>query len=288
MSPENSIPPARGGPESISDIRSTTTAAFRGRLGRALWGVVAAGVLWDVGAFIVLFRWGITEPRAHIAVLALPWIILGVWRGNIAEAVRGQFWRQFAKRRGYTYTARGDPRGEQAVMFQQGHNRVVRHVVSGKLRDGRPIRIFEYEFRIGHGKSRRTYCYTVFEVCFSGRFPHIYLNNLRNRYDIRIGSAVPLPHEFEKAYRLSAPEKYEIEALQIFTPDLLAYVLDAKLPHDLELVDQELLVFAGGYVNRLDELEKEAATALALAERLASKLDRFAFTAVGTHPTTLT
>lgn len=269
------------GPEGVTHINASAYAAFRRKLGWVFWLLLGGAVVWSIGWAVVL------GPFSDfvLVIAALPWLGLLFWYGRIAESVRRRFWKQFAKRHGWTYAARGDTRVERAVMFRQGYSRTIRHVISGNFAGGRPLRIFEYQFSVGYGSRRRDYHYTVFEVRFTGRFPHLYLNYLDNHYGVSVGGTVPLPQEFEQAYRLSAPKEYELEALQIFTPELLAYLLDTKLPHDVELVDHELLIFTWEYVDGLKALEAEFATAVNLMERLARKLDRFTFAEIGTHPT---
>jgi hypothetical protein len=50
---------------------------------------------------------------------------------------------------------------------------------------------------------------------------------------MRIGTTLPVPHEFAKRFELRGPAQYEIEALEIFTPDILAYVLALQFPFDV-------------------------------------------------------
>lgn len=288
MSAETPTAPAQGGLDSISDIKAATTSEFRKRLGRAYLSIVVAGVLWDVSMFVILLRSGVTEPRAYLGTLLLPWVILAGWRRRLAEKIRGRFWRQFALHHGWTYQPRGDLRGERAVMFHEGHSRSMRHVVSGALDSERPFRIFEYKFSAGHGRRRHDYFFTTFAVRFSGAFPHLYLDRLKNGYGTKAGVSLPLPGEFTASFRLFCPAEYEIEALQVFSPEILAYLLDANFPHDIELLDQELHVFTRGYINTLQDLEERFQMGRAIVERLAPRLDRLRLTPIGTHKTTLT
>lgn len=169
---------------------------------------------------------------------------------------------------------------ESGIMFKQGNGRMVNHYIDGVI-EGRQFRIFNYTFGVGSGRSKKIYKYTVFAFRFDGRFPHIYLNNIHNSYSIKTGEQVKLPSEFEKQFILSAPRKYEIEALEIFTPDVLSKLLDMKLVHDIEFVEQEMIIFADGVVSDFEKLEKEFNMAIELENLLDKKLDRFKFEKIG-------
>lgn len=270
----------------ITDINRTARAFItqRMRWQLALFALLTAG--WFGLGFWLLVRKGFDDDIAQI-FLVIPVLVGGSLWAYVVQQVRTRFWLQFAHTHGFAYQPKGDPSAEVAVMFRQGHSRRMHHVIVGTA-EGRALRISSYRFTIGSGKHSTTYPYTVFEFRFSGQFPHLYLNQRFNGYSVSVGEAVPLPAEFEKKFTLRAPREYEIEALEVFTPDLLAYLLDAEFEHDLEIVDQELLIFTVGFVNTLDDLERKFADAVALAQRLAPKLDRFRFTPIGQLPHTLT
>ena len=98
---------------------------------------------------------------------------------------------------------------------------------------------------------------------------------------------IPLPVEFEKNFSLSAPRKYEIEALAIFTLDVLAGLLDNGFAYDVEFVNQEVLIFTDGQINDFGGLERAFDQALKLEDLLDEKLDRFKFQQIGDMPHTL-
>lgn len=152
------------------------------------------------------------------------------------DKARSSFWKEFAEVNGWKYknikqpgilnlNYYGEPDKEAGVMFKEGKGRSLTNEIEGVI-EGRHFRLFCYEFFVSSGKSRRTYHYTVFAFKFKGSFPHVYLNNKLNSWSVSTGEKIPLPTEFEKRFSLSAPKKYEIEALEIFTPDVLTSLLD--------------------------------------------------------------
>lgn len=189
-------------------------------------------------------------------------------------------WMKVAEINGWEYKSSSDPKEELGIMFQQGHSGTIFRRIDGVV-DGRKFRMFNYTFTVGSGKYQRVYSYTVFAFKFNGSFPHIYLNNKHNSYSISIGEKIPLPSDFEKQFILSTPKKYEMEALEIFTPDILSKMLDKKFSHDVELVGSEVVLFIDGIVTSFEQLERGFDTALELEDLFDEKLDRFKFEKIG-------
>ncbi len=240
-----------------------------------------------VGIFIVLTIWS----GGFIFMIAP--VLLVIYVVRVKHKIEKRFWKDFAVINGWQYIEHVNPDKEHGIMLRQGHTRLIENVVLGVI-DGRKFRIFNYNFSIGSDKHERMYDYTVFAFKFDGIFPHFYLNSKNQNsysmeYDVNIesGEVVPLSGEFDKKFTLSVPKKYEIEALEIFTPDIMVKLLDNEFSHDVEFVDSEMLIFTNGRMNSSDELEKEFKMALEIEDLLDEKLDRFKFSKIGDMPHTL-
>ena len=262
-------------PEVKSVGRATVDELFRRW---QFWGILA-GVI--ISSLIILALLG-----GHEMILIFPFFFIFLYFVLIESKIRTLFWKKFAELNGWKYKDISDLNQEQGIMFRQGHSRHISHCIEGVI-DGRNFRIFNYNFSIGSGKHRKIYFYTVFSFKFNGAFPHIYLNNKTNYYSIKIGESIPLPTEFEKSFSLSAPKEYEIEALEIFTLDVLSRLLDSKFGHDVEFINQEMLVFFDKQINNSEELGNEFRRALELEDLLDEKLDRFKFEQIGDMTTKL-
>ncbi len=210
-------------------------------------------------------------------ILLAPLILYVIY---VNQKIRKRFWMEFASVNSWQYLEQGNPEQESGVMFRQGDRRSISNVISGFI-NGRQFRIFSYSFGVGQGKSERIYNYTVFAFKFNGVFPHIYLNNKHNSYGVSVGETVHLPSEFEKRFTLSTPRKYEVEALEIFTPDVMVNLLDDKFSHDVEFVNSEVLIFTSGVMNSSKKLAEEFKKALEIEDLLDDKLDKFKFAAIG-------
>lgn len=261
-----------------TELQQETWRQYRAKVGVAFWPLMFILAAWTV--FVLLSGW-------HYVIALLPWLLFFGGAVLVAQRVRQEFWRTFARAHGWTYAEQGTIDDERAAMFKEGHGRQVRNVVSGMI-DQQPLRIFEYLFKVGHGKRETTYTYTVYEIRFHGSFPHVYLNHRRNQYSLHIGTRLPLPVEFEKSFHLFGPKEYEIEVLEIFTPDILELLLSLNFPHDVELVNQELLVFTDNHVGSFTELDLEFGQVQRVLRALQQKLNRLSLTPIGNLPYHLT
>jgi len=213
------------------------------------------------------------------------------WYGIIYHKLKTRFWKDFAAARGWVYEEGRTIEGEKALLFRQGKHRAITQSVRGEY-SGQPLSIFEYQYTIGSGKSKRTLYYTIFEVTCAGTFPHFFLNNISNGEYLSFGEKMwlprlTLPDGFEKKFVLYAPKQYEIEALEIFTPDTLQFLLDTNWPHDLELVDSEIIISCAHHMKGNAELEAELTNVQTLVNRLAPQLNRMRLTQIGDYTATL-
>jgi hypothetical protein len=124
---------------------------------------------------------------------------------------------------------------------------------------------------VAHGQERATIQrpFAFIELPLPASVPHIVIAN-RTRSIIptlglgRGAARMDLEGDFAKTFRLIVPEGYQQDALYIFTPDLMARVLDLGSGAEIELVSDRLYVYLPART-RFDRAETMAA-ALVLAE----------------------
>ncbi|HEY4489880.1 MAG TPA: hypothetical protein VJC12_01330 [Candidatus Paceibacterota bacterium] len=176
---------------------------------------------------------------------------------------------------------------ENAAMFKQGHSRTAKNKITFTKNSGETIRLFFYSFEKNYGKNKRTYNYLIYSISFASNFPHLYLNYKNNKYELNIGEKLSLPTEFEKKFTLSIPRGYHIEALQVFTPDVLEEILRLSIVSDIEIVGNEIIFFLEGLwsVNDifrgLDILEKEFNSIEKVVNLLKPKLEKVRWQQIG-------
>ncbi|MFK4759543.1 hypothetical protein ACI3KS_01265 [Microbacterium sp. ZW T5_45] len=151
-----------------------------------------------------------------------------------------------------------------------------------------------FELGLHHSVSRGQSAATVqrpfafVELPLPSSVPHIVLANRRRSIIPTLGlgrgaATLELEGHFAKTFRLLVPEGYEPDALYIFTPDLMARVLDLGSGAEIELVSDRLYVYLPGST-RFDRASTMAAV-LTLAEefhrRFAARTARYRDDAAG-------
>lgn len=254
--------------------------------------------IWQATWEEVKLKWYFWLPFLLVFIFGFYALIIPfIYLIFVQNKIRSVFWKEFAEINNWKYqnnvpeglfnfSFTGNVNGEMGLMFKQGHSGTISNEISGKISD-RDFKIFCYQFTTGHGKHSTIHYYTVFSFKSSGTFPHIYLNRKGNSWSIDAGDIIPLPKEFEEKFSLYAPKKYEIEALEIFTPDILVKILEKEFSYDVEFIDQEILVFTDGQINNFENLEKKFNIALELRDILSQKLDKAKFEKIGDMPSVL-
>lgn len=215
--------------------------------------------------------------------LSAPLLVLFLIYAGVLSAKRRLFWQQIAKANDWIHTVEASHRQEKSVVIrkrskekEEYDDKLLNNLITGRI-NGREFRIFEFMLRKGDSFQR----FTIFAFKFLGAFPNILLNYRNNHHDIRIGEYISTPIEFEKKYLLSVAKEYEIEALQIFTPEIMAFLLENEVKHDMEFVDQEVLFFTEGALFKYADFQKVFAQCAKVADLLGAKLDKMKYQKIG-------
>lgn len=116
--------------------------------------------------------------------------------------------------------------------------------------------ISNYYYTTGSGKNQQRHDWGYIRVPLKRRLPHIVLDAKKNNTGLFGFSITNLPLTFKKDQTLSlegdfdtyftlyAPKKYERDALYIFTPDLMALLIDESAQFDVEIIDDALYVYS--------------------------------------------
>lgn len=202
-----------------------------------------------------------------VAVVAGMAIILGMFLVTqpLTERRRLRI-RLFAADNGLEYRAHGTPPPAVGVVFGAGfHVAVIDQLRSP---EGRRIRsrtgaatvgvalgnatLSERTAAGGAGKTRGSTGFV--HVSLTRRSPHLLLDGVANNHGARRWIARTVAHEqlislegdFDRHFALYCPRDFQIEALQIFTPDVMALLIDHGSRWDIEIVDDNLFVTTSG------------------------------------------
>lgn len=140
------------------------------------------------------------------------------------------------------------------VIFAQGYNRVITKAF--RFHDG--IELGNYSYSISsHGGGNRMYRWSYAKVKLTRRLPHILLDSRQRSlfnsqrmgliHGLRRAQRLELEGDFNKYFTLYAPNKYERDAFYIFTPDVMVAMIDHGKDYDIEIVDDELFIYAHGH-----------------------------------------
>lgn len=148
-----------------------------------------------------------------------------------------------------------------------------------------------FTFATGSGKNRREYYWGYARFKLPRRVPHMVLDATANNpwlmsnlsVKFKRSQRLSLEGNFDASFSLYAPEQYERDALYIFTPDVMAVLVDYGKDFDFELVEDELFIYAKGSF-KLDQpstYKNLAVMAETIYKKLEGRSEKYADERVG-------
>lgn len=169
--------------------------------------------------------------------------------------------QQYAEANHFVFSPVGEREAETGVLFRYSPKGRISRVVQARL-NSQPIRFFRFDTYPDTSLSRRDHnqAYTVFSTVIKGRFPNLLFDRIAHVPSEKVGRAYPLPYAVAKSYRLYGPPEYEIEALALFTPDVLEQLAALDVKFDLEIASPNVYVYTQYGVHSTEDLERRLAT----------------------------
>ena len=222
--------------EEIVDV-TTSTRSYWKKHRRHLFFVLFGTIAIEVVLFLFMGASG-----GFIYIFPIMWPIIEY--SSVSSKIQDEFIAQFAAANGYAFAATG-PFGT-GRFFKLGHDRRASNIVTGMEKEC-PIQFYTYSYAIGYGKQRHEYSFTVFSIMFDTVMPEILLlskDHVLGEGPVLEGtSVVKLEGDFDKHFSLHVPPGYEIEALEIFTPDVMAELIDKGCWYSLEISKRYLYLY---------------------------------------------
>jgi len=190
----------------------------------------------------------IVTPLLLLVVAAVITVGVVFWvRGRRIRAYR---LAAFAAANGMSYLPElADPQ-LPGMIFGLGHARASRDLVRGTT--PRFVEFANYQYTTGSGKEAETHHWGYVAIRLDVPLPNIVLDSLANNGFL--GSNLPasygrhqrlsLEGDFDQYFALYCPEGYERDALYLFTPDVMARLIDNAASFDIEIVDDWLFLYA--------------------------------------------
>lgn len=186
-------------------------------------------------------------------VLVIGLIALAIVKGVGALGRRWELWARmdrFARANGMTFSPLDANPSYPGAIFGLGDTRqAVDHLRSAT---GRFFDFGNYRYTTGSGKSRSTRTWGFLAFQLDRTLPHMVLDsqanngifgtNLPASFDKQ--QVLSLEGDFDRYFTLYCPREYERDALYVFTPDLMALLIDEAAPFDVEIVDAWMFVYS--------------------------------------------
>ncbi|SDD93429.1 hypothetical protein [Auraticoccus monumenti] len=247
-------------------VTKAETSEFRRamlRSGEAGWRPNTAGAVAVVALFAVVLPTVITANVAFRAGWSLRtslllWAALSVGVVVVAVLRRGRggnhwvrllrAW-EFARANGMRFSPQSADPPYQGAIFGLGRDRrVLEHVWST---DGPVADCGRYRYTTGSGKESKVHQWQFAAIRLEGPLPHMLLDARAN--NTFMGSNLPtsfdrdqrisLGGEFDRHFDLYAPDQYGHDAFYVFTPDLMAHLIDETHAFDVEFVDDWMFLY---------------------------------------------
>ena len=236
------------------DIKSGSLNFLRAH---AVWWVVLfAGVVLATVAGILL------QLQYLGAYFILPLFMGIIWFAYIQQRSQNDFYAQFALANNFVFRQRGFPVGLDGALFKIGHSPRVFDAVLGMF-SSLPMRLFTCSYTVGSGKESHTYTATVLEfqitnatvpdMLLEGR-QHFFGASLFEKWKNDERTPVHLEGDFDQYFSLSVAKGYEIEALQMFTPEVMQSFIDHFTGFSIELINKHLFIYSTKTIRTGQEL----------------------------------
>lgn len=235
---------------------------------RQLTGVKKAPSLWLLLAIAAVIIGIITLANSGRAALltVLFWVAMvggflcAIYYGlRLQEKNMARLYR-FAKSNSLQFVHNKQDPDYAGMIFNEGHTRVVEAAFI--LPSG--VEIGNYQYVTGSGKNRSTHHWAYVKVGLPRKLPHMVLDAKKNNLFGKLSNltdtfdssqTLTLEGDFNDYFTLYAPKQYERDALYVFTPDVMARLIDSGSGFDMEVIDDELYIYRGNRFNLGSEAE---------------------------------
>lgn len=229
-----------------------------------VFAAVALVLVINLSVFLLPRLLGVQQNTAPLPGLSgvVPFLIMGVLAVVAVRTVGGSRrggdrWERlfrrtrFASDNGLVYTEAGPLPQYPGLIFSLGSARRTFHTVH---RSAAPtLDIGSYQYTTGSGRNTRTHTWGYLAMRLERRLPHMLLD-ARGNNSILGGSTFPvafrrdqrlsLEGDFDKYFTLYCPSEYARDALYVFTPDLMASLIEESSAYDLEIVDDWMFLYS--------------------------------------------
>lgn len=225
--------------------------------------VVSLGVITDIGSasYPTLGEAGSTSLTiSRVVSILLPGFLGAVAVFVAVRALRsgphGRWARwyrldRFAQSNGLIAEPLSPGLAYQGAIFGQGGARAGYDRI--RSRSGRVLDLGNYRYTTGSGDNRTTHSWGYLALQLDRRLPHMLLDSRANNgmfgasnlpISVARNQQLRLEGDFNSHFTLYCPHEYEPDALYVFTPDLMALLIDNAGAFDVEIIDDWMFVYS--------------------------------------------
>jgi hypothetical protein len=255
--------------------------------------LVAISLGTAVVGFLADFRAGLPVPWVFVVGTI---VIITVAAVGLVRWLRGgSTWKRwaaldgFARANSLTFSPRSGGPSYPGSVFGLGSDRTAGDRLTDHV--GRYLDLGNYRYTTGSGKNRTTHDWGYLALRLDRRLPHMVLDSRSN--NSLFGSNLPssfdrdqilkLEGDFNEHFTLYCPAEYERDALYVFTPDLMALLIDEAGTLDVEIVDDWMLVYSPQPFRMADPatLQRLFRIVDTVGQKTLSQTDRYADERIG-------
>jgi hypothetical protein len=256
-------------PQDVAAYRTQARASGAAWANTSVNTIIAVVVLVVVGSVVIVPMFGAIigtvtgsfgngNPIAFVFLLFFLLIVgLGVFaviKGVAGGTGRWERWLRmdrFAAANGLVFSPADANPSYPGAIFSIGDSR--KAIDHFRTADGRFIDFGNYQYTTGSGKNRSTRTWGFLALKLDRKLPNMVLDARANN-GLFGGTNLPahfgkeqilsLEGDFNEFFTLYCPKEYERDALYVFTPDLMALLIDNAAPFDVEVVDDWMFVYS--------------------------------------------
>lgn len=264
----------------ISDVDATMWSYIRKHYWWELVLLLVPVVTWELLLFVfiapALLRGtsSSNSGRGFGELAFLPLSLFLAWFYRLKKKFENTFLSEFAQANGYQYDANGTVDETYGTIFRMAGRAQVSDVISGTYK-GCSLRLFLHDLTVSSGRSSVTYRNTIIELDLNGRLPNLMLvskRSLNSGLNLASNSGLKnklsLEGDFDKNFTLYAVPGTEIEALEIFAPDIMALMEDESQGYDVEFVANRIYIYVNKYIGTNQALEHAFELARLLVDKV--------------------
>lgn len=184
-----------------------------------------------------------------VVVVGVAGIIALRWVASRATWIRWLRLSRFAMANGLVFATNAPVPAYPGAIFGIGNARAIPEQL---YRQGtRYLDVGNLRYTTGSGKNRKTHNWGYLAIKLDRMLPHMILDAKANNFlgtnlpvSFSRGQVLSLEGDFDRHFTLYCPKEYERDALYVFTPDLMARLIDEAGLFDVEIIDDWMFLYS--------------------------------------------